>query len=765
VSSINRNRPCLYLFAAVTLVAVINALAPWGKEAALHGETVLQLVAAGIALMCGVGAATRVSGMSRCWRLAYVSSLVCWLIAQALRVTGSIGVGNRVADSAATLAFVLCPVFSLAALLLLGWSGRGGAGRRLATLPQSTATNVLDGLVASLSFLILAAMGGFVHQLATLSPSLVTVALQLVFVLTELAVVGTAVVMAMLYDPDRPYRSDYLFLAGGMVAMAASYRVLVYLHFVGAEAGVLWAGVGFIVGQLLIANALLDRSPQQSAINRPGGGTDWARLILPYLGFLGIAVLFTFHVLTGRPLGVLVISATLLMVVLATIRQAVVVRAQWLLTRRLHWAVHHDTLTGLPNRILFAQLLNEAARDRRLVLIFIDLDDFKEVNDRYGYAAGDELLRAVGSRLTRCVSEEDTLARIGGDEFAILTHGEGEQMTAVADRIRVTLREPFVVHGSSVRVRASIGVVGSGSPDSPQTSDDLLRRAVLSMFAGKQHGKDRVVVYQPSTGTRVDFPDALRDAKGGAPPGFQLVYQQIVRLPEGTPVAVEALARWTAPNGMRVSPETFVGAAEAAGMGAALDALVLDLACREIASAGLDLDIHVNVGAARLGNTGFDENVRRTLERHRIDPRRLVVEITETVPIVDIPDAAAHIRRLNDFGVSVALDDFGTGYNSLTYLHTLPIRIVKLDRSLAVGEDPARDLALYRSVMKLCDDLGFNVIAEGIETAAQADIILAAGCRFAQGHLYGRPVPISELRKKPTARGASLRGARLMLRR
>jgi EAL domain-containing protein (putative c-di-GMP-specific phosphodiesterase class I) len=207
---------------------------------------------------------------------------------------------------------------------------------------------------------------------------------------------------------------------------------------------------------------------------------------------------------------------------------------------------------------------------------------------------------------------------------------------------------------------------------------------------------------------------------------------------------------------MHISPETFVVAAEAAGLGAALDAMVLDLACCEVEVAGLNVDIHINIGAARLGNTGFEEQVKRTLERHRIAPGRLVVEITETVPIVDLADAAAQIVRLNETGVRVALDDFGAGYNSLTYLHALPVDIVKLDRSLAVGSDPVRDLALYRSVIGLCAELGFDVIAEGIESTAQVDTIRAAGCRLAQGDLFGRPAPIGDIgRAEHTRSGES----------
>jgi diguanylate cyclase (GGDEF)-like protein len=474
---------------------------------------------------------------------------------------------------------------------------------------------------------------------------------------------------------------------------------------------------------------------------------DLVQLALPYAGFVGIAAVFAFHLLNGRRLDPFVVFVTVLMVLLVATRQVVAMRAQRSLTRQLYETqlrlahqVHHDSLTGLPNRLLFAQRLDAAIREGQFVLIFVDLDDFKADNDRFGHAAGDELLRAVGERLRRCVNEPGTVARIGGDEFAILADVEHETPEVIVDRLRVALRDPFAVHGSSVAIRASMGVVRPDA-DEPTSSDDLMRQADVSMYAGKRLGKDTAVVYRPTADLAADFPTALRRAAGAVPPGFRLVYQPMVHLSDGAPFAFEALARWTAPNGIELPPETFVAAAEAAGLGATLDALVLDLACGEVKRAGHDLAMHVNIGATRLGNPDFEQQVRRTLARHGVPPRQLVVEITETVPIVDLADAAAQIARLNAFGVKVALDDFGTGYNSLTYLHALPVQIVKLDRSMAVGTEPFRDVTLYRSVIGLCDALGLEVIAEGIETEAQASTLAAAGCRLAQGHMFGAPAP------------------------
>ncbi len=383
----------------------------------------------------------------------------------------------------------------------------------------------------------------------------------------ELLVVVAAVLMGMGFREDRPYRQNYLLLAGGVILLATSDRFIAYLSTIGVERADLWGGFGFVLGPILIGFSLL-RRPPRAAEGFSREAINWIQLMLPYAGFLGITSIYVFHLLVGRRLSALELYATLILILIVTVRQIVAVRAQRLLTsgllearRRLAHQVHHDALTGLPNRVLFARRLDEALTSGPFVLIFVDLDDFKEVNDRFGHAGGDELLCAVGERLRRCVGEADTLARIGGDEFAILIAGEEHPPEVVADRIRVAMRDPFAIHGSSIRVRASMGLVRP-DPDGPiPTSDDLLRQADVSMYAGKRVGKDTAVIYRPALGVATDFPTALRQANGAAPEGFSLAYQPVVALPDAEPVAVEALARWTAPNGADIQPDAFVAAA------------------------------------------------------------------------------------------------------------------------------------------------------------------------------------------------------------
>ena len=734
------------LVVATAVLLTINSFAPWGEQAA-HRIAAVAMCGAGLgAVGYGLVVAPRVHGAARWWRLLAVGAVASLLAGQLTWWLSD-------ADSLPVwvVLYWLFVVLGLASILVLALIGGRVVVPQDGSLKHAAVLTLLDGMVAVASFAILVIFG-----LGTIStaafPRSENASVVIPFALAELVVVVIGAVAGMVYRPEHPYRVNYLQLGSGIVLIASSDRMIAYFDTMGYPQAALWGEMGLALGPVFVALSLRPRPAAPPPMRGRSQLIDWAQLVLPYSGFLGITILLAFHVLTGHELGPLVVATTVAMVVLVASRQVAAMGQQRLLTRRLYEVqrrlahqVMHDALTGLPNRLMFAQRLEKAMRDGPFGLIFVDLDDFKDVNDRYGHAAGDELLRAVGERLAKCLSDDDILARIGGDEFAILIDADAENPDLVADRLRVALREPFPLHGWSLQVRASMGLVHSGAAPTMLTSDDLLRQADVSMYAGKRLGKNTVVVYQPLGGAHADFPSALRAAGGGVPAGFTLLYQPIVALPDETLVAVEALARWTAPNGLQIPPETFVAAAEAAGLGDALDEMVLNLACSDVARSGLDVDIHVNIGASRLGHAGFEDVVRQTLSTCDIPPGALVLEITETLPIVDLADAAAQIDRLNEMGARVALDDFGAGYNSLAYLHALPVGIVKLDRSLTVGSEAVRELTLYRSVVGMCADLGLDVVAEGIESADQAATVLTAGCRLAQGYLYGQPAPLADI--------------------
>ncbi|WP_082135695.1 bifunctional diguanylate cyclase/phosphodiesterase [Mycobacterium sp. EPa45] len=738
------------LTAAVVAAAAFNALGLWGVPTALRVQFALETVVCITAVVVGLVVVPHVTGLSRWWRIALVTAVAIFLGAELLwQLTGDAD-RHATAPWLSVVSYFVGAFFFCAAMVLLIRAGRDYyvPGRALAW--PRVFTTVLDGLVSALAFsqFIYLARPGAADSAAL--PRSTNTAVVFGIATVELVVVMVAVLVAMWYPPYRLGRANYMLLAAAVITLVSSDRLLAYLRSVEVASLNLWIGTGFILAPLLIAWSLLDLPPRPRPENELP--TNWAQLTLPYVGFMGSTALLTFQVLVGRGIDVFFASTYLALALLVATRYLVAMRVQRMLTqqlvdakRRLAHQAHHDALTNLPNRLLLAQRLDDAIRDGPFVLIFVDIDDFKDVNDRFGHAAGDELLRAISVRLRSCLGRADTLARIGGDEFAILIAGEVGAPEIIADQLRVALRSPFSVHGTSIRVRASMGLVSPGHHGLAPTSDDLLRQADISMYTGKRLGKDTAVVYRPAFSVSEDFPTALRQAKGGIPQGFRLKYQPVVALPQGTPVAVEALARWTTPSGMQIPPQTFVALAEANGMGAQLDALVLDQACAEIQAANLDLDVHVNIGAARLGNPEFEGVITRTLARHGLPAARLVLEITETVPIVDLAEGAGAIRRLNDLGIRVALDDFGAGYNSLTYLHELPVQIVKLDRGLALGVDPRRNLTLYRSVIGLCQALNLNVIAEGIETADQAETIFMAGCGLAQGHLFGRATALTDI--------------------
>jgi diguanylate cyclase (GGDEF)-like protein len=388
-------------------------------------------------------------------------------------------------------------------------------------------------------------------------------------------------------------------------------------------------------------------------------------------------------------------------------------------------------------------------------VLFADLDDFKLINDSFGHAMGDRVLRAIADRTIACVGPDDLVARLGGDEFAVLldpsTAGEAEE---IGHRILAALREPFLIDGHAIGIGASIGLVVP-EKDEPLSADALLRRADAAMYSSKRRGKGALARYAGSNdgGPNADLPHLLAQALAGGSPaasGFEVHYQPIVRFTDNAMVAVEALVRWTDPVAGAVHPDVFVTVAERTGLVVAIDDFVLDQACADIAvletAWGRPIDVHVNVSAARLGQDGLEETVFAALARHQVPPGRLVVEITETRRIPDLPRAAAVAARLRSQGVRVALDDFGSGFNALAQLHSLPVDIVKLDSTLTdVDVAPDRAGAVCRSILAICAELKVVVVAEGIETVSRATALAELGCSLGQGYLFGQPGPLALL--------------------
>lgn len=419
----------------------------------------------------------------------------------------------------------------------------------------------------------------------------------------------------------------------------------------------------------------------------------------------------------------------------------------------------HDSLSGLANRALFRDRLEHAlARASRslsaLAVLFIDLDDFKLVNDTLGHAAGDQLLVAVADRLDSALRSGDTAARFGGDEFAILLEetADLEDARQAAERILSDLKAPFQVQDRSVTVHASIGIAYSKVGD--EGPAEILQAADVAMYAAKARGKNCYEMYQPALQEAVsERLEKTADLQRAVDQGeFILHYQPIVSLDGSGSVGVEALVRWQHPTEGLKAPNEFIPLAEETGLVIPLGRWVLQEACRQAGQWSREHDLEgklrvsVNISARHFQHDGLLADVSRALNEGRLGPSCLVLEITESMLVHDAESVIARMLELKDLGIAFAVDDFGTGYSSLSYLQRFPIDILKVDKSFVddVGGSE-RALALAKAIVQLGKSLNLDTVAEGIEHSGQADGLRNLGCRYGQGFLFARPVEASEI--------------------
>ena len=452
-------------------------------------------------------------------------------------------------------------------------------------------------------------------------------------------------------------------------------------------------------------------------------------------------------------------------------RGCVLVMAQDVSERRrledqLRHQALHDALTGLPNRSLLLERAERLLADARLeqapmAVFFVDLDNFKEVNDSFGHIVGDELLQAVATRLGTAVRDVDTLGRIGGDEFVVLVAGAsltaGPEVVAqhVLDVIRST---PFFLDGRNVTVTASIGIAMGEAYE----AGELLRNADVALYQAKARGKNCAALFLPEMQSavheRLEMAIDLHGALGKEQ--FELYYQPVVDLSDFRFTGVEALLRWHHPTLGWVSPERFIPLAEEIGVIDEVGRWVLNEACRQGALwryAFPWMTVAVNVSAVQLATDRFVDVVRDAIRSSGIDPAALVLEITESTLMVDTNATVHRLRQLKSLGVRLAIDDFGTGFSSLSYLRQFPVDILKIDRSfLTTATTSVQSAALVRTLVQLGDALGLDIIAEGIERSDQLRTLREAGCPKAQGFLFAQPMPKEKIDRL-------LRSGRLLL--
>ena len=421
-----------------------------------------------------------------------------------------------------------------------------------------------------------------------------------------------------------------------------------------------------------------------------------------------------------------------------------------------------DPLTGLPNRRLMQDRLTHAlalaARSKEYgALLFLDLDNFKTLNDTYGHDAGDQILKQTGERLGACMRAHDTVARAGGDEFVIILEKldcmadvAAGQVDAIARKIIELINAPYLLHGGEHRITASIGM--ALFCDSRYSPDELMKRADIALYSAKADGRNTQMMFDPAMQASIAARNAMEaDLRLGlAQRHFALYYQAQVDS-SGELVGVEALLRLQHPDKGLIMPAALIGVAEDTGLIFELGYWTLETACTQLHAWSSDpararLTISVNVSARQFSDLAFVERVRSIVERTGANPQRLILELTESLLLDEVETTIGKMIALRQRGIRFSLDDFGTGFSSLSYLKRLPLHEIKIDRSFVQHlTDDANDAVIVRAILALADSFGLSVIAEGVDTLAQRDFLLRSGCTRFQGYLFGRPVPVAML--------------------
>ncbi|MCI0465665.1 MAG: EAL domain-containing protein [Beijerinckiaceae bacterium] len=421
--------------------------------------------------------------------------------------------------------------------------------------------------------------------------------------------------------------------------------------------------------------------------------------------------------------------------------------------KKIAFMARHDALTGLPNRVKYHERLDEALarvrRDReRLAVLYLDLDNFKNVNDALGHPAGDKLLAAIAGRLRSCVRDGDIVARLGGDEFAVLQMGLAgpHESSALASRIIKAVNESIEIDGQQILIGVSAGI--ALAPADGETSDRLLKNADMALYRAKDNGRNSFRFFEPGMDVRLrarhEMERELRHALSAGE--FELYYQPLVAVETGAISCFEALLRWRSPRRGLVLPQEFIPAAEDSGLIVPLGEWVLRKACAEASAWPENVKVAVNLSPSQFKTGRLLQLVFATLEENGLPAARLELEITETVLLAESTASLATLRQLRALGAAISMDDFGTGYSGMSYLRSFPFDKIKIDKSFVADLcENGECQAIVRAIVKLGLNLGIPTIAEGVETEAQREFLRKEGCTEMQGTLFSKPIPAREI--------------------
>ena len=549
---------------------------------------------------------------------------------------------------------------------------------------------------------------------------------------------------AMRMTPEIQYVPS-LFILSMVIAVAASAAglwIAFHLRQRSSRFGLHKAAAAVVLGGAIAGmhytGMAAARFPANSTCKMAASGitTGWTALLIMVFGLSILSIALITSALDSR----------------LESRTAVLATSLARANRELQFLALHDSLTKLPNRAMLidrlGQQIQEARRDKsRFSVLFLDLDDFKEVNDAFGHRTGDLLLVEVAARIRSYIRSHDTLAHMGGDEFVLLADAaEPADAATLADKVVGALRNPFVIDGNELRVTCSVGIAVYGGEESEQ--DELLKNADAAMDQAKETGRNCYCFFDSSMNAdaheHLQMISDLRQAQNRQE--LAVHYQPKFSAEQGNLIGAEALLRWNHPTRGSVPPDQFIPLAEKSGLIVSLGMWVLDEACRQMsewhAAGHRGWTISVNISAVQFTHQGLVNMVRGALERHALEPRYLTLEITESTAMRDADAGMVILQQLHEMGVRISIDDFGTGYSSLLYLKRLPVTELKIDRGFVrdLPQD-AEDSAIVGAIVALGRTLNLEIVAEGVETWEQREFLTQLGCNVLQGFLLGRPMP------------------------